>query len=225
MTDKTAAKGGGKTTVADKSEDGVKLALEEKWKQEKEISKMKQEDKRNEESVPSNDESVSEEAFEQLKQERDEYLDHLQRLQAEFDNFRKRTQKERQEMSQFLLQDFMTGLLTVVENMERALHQGNETQDVKSYQTGVEMVFQQLMNLLEEKGLRRIETVGEPFDPLFHEAVSQVESEEFETGIIIAEFSPGYLLKDRVLRAPKVQVSSGPVSSETEAGDSNTKID
>lgn len=155
-------------------------------------------------------ESEMREALESLERERDEYLNHLKRLQAEFDNFRRRTHREREEMRAYLLQDFMGRLLPVVENMDRALHPLNQTPDIDTYRQGVEMVYQQFCNVLRESGLERIETEGQPFDPNLHEAVSQVETANAAPGTVVAEFSPGYRLKDRVLKAPKVQVAAAP---------------
>ncbi len=160
----------------------------------------------------------------QLTQERDEYLNHLRRLQAEFDNYRKRMQKERLEMKEYLLEDVVTKLLDVVEGMERALHLDYQTTDVESYRTGVEMVYNKLMTTLGEYGLKRVETTGQPFDPRFHEAVMRLETNEHEPGTIINEFSPGYCLKDRVLKAPKVQVAAKPsVPDEEEKENTNSE--
>ncbi len=163
-------------------------------------------------------EELSEELVElaKVKQERDEYLNHLKRLQAEFDNFRKRTQKERIELKEYLIEDIMRKLVEVVENMERALHPDNQTTDIESYRSGVEMVYNKMMSILQEYGLVRLESVGKPFDPRFHEAVMNIETEEYEPGTVVAEFTPGYCLKDRVLQAPKVQVATQPAEKKEE---------
>jgi molecular chaperone GrpE len=155
-------------------------------------------------------------------QERDEYLNHLQRLQAEFDNYRKRTQKERLDLKEYLLEEFMRKLLEVVDNMERALHPDNRTEDMESYRSGVEMVFKKMMVILEDYGLTRIESVGKPFDPRFHEAVMNVETDKHEPGTVVMELTPGYCLKDRVLQAPKVQVAIRPSGPQNEPGESGS---
>lgn len=148
--------------------------------------------------------------------ERDEFLNDLKRLQAEFDNYRKRVQRERLEMKDYLLQDLMTRLLDVVESLERALLTDIASGDLQAYRTGVEITQNQLMSILKDQGLSRIETVGQPFDPNLHEAVQMVETDEREPGTILLEFSPGYILKDRVLKAPKVQVAKG-LTTQTES--------
>ena len=131
----------------------------------------------------------------------------LKRLQAEFDNYRKRVVKERAEMKDFLIQDVITRLLEVVGNLEHALNSNAESSDMESYRTGVRMVYQQFLSILGEFGLSKIETVGQPFDPRFHEAVSQAVNDEVQPGTIILEITPGYKLKERVVRAPKVQIA------------------
>jgi len=172
--------------------------------------------------------------YRKILQDRDEYLDHLRRLQAEFDNYRKRVQKEKSEMREYLIQELIGRLLEVIDNMDRALHPSNTTHDVDSYRKGVEMVFDQLIAILKEQGLKRMETVGQPFDPRFHEAVGLMESSEYQPGCVAMEMLPGYFISDRILRTSKVMVvpqspnaSAGnpepvnPQSGENESGKEN----
>ena len=109
-----------------------------------------------------------------------------------------------------LVQEFIIRILDVVDNLERALQHNQQESDVESYRSGVEMVYQQFMSVLGEFGVSKVKSVGEKFDPNFHEAISQVPSEEHEAGTIIAEITPGYVLKERVIRAPRVQVTTSP---------------
>lgn len=160
--------------------------------------------------------TVSAAEYQKICSERDDYLNHLQRLQAEFENYRKRVFKEKSEMRDYLIQDFIGSLLIVIDNMERSLHPDNNTDDVESYRQGVEIVFQQMLSILKEKGFERIDAVGQKFDPHFHEAVQQVETDDCEPGIITEEFMPGYMIKDRVLRAPKVLVAAKPSKPQSE---------
>ncbi|MGC9326486.1 MAG: nucleotide exchange factor GrpE [Candidatus Hinthialibacter sp.] len=159
--------------------------------------------------------------YQKICSERDEFLNHLQRLQAEFENYRKRVLKEKSELRDYLIQDFISSLLNVIDNMERSLHPDYNTNDVVSYRQGVEMVFNQMLSILEEKGLTRIESVGQKFDPRIHEAIRQEETESCEPGIITAEFMPGYMIKDRILRAPKVVVAVKPSGPQTEEVQTN----
>jgi len=169
--------------------------------------------------------TVNRDEYNRLRQERDDFLNHLQRLQAEFDNYRKRVQKEKSELRDYLIQDFIYRMLGVIDNMDRALHPDNTTNDVNTYRQGVEMVFQQTINILKEQGLCRMETVGIPFDPHRHEAVGQIESSEYEPGTIVSEFMPGYSIKDRVLRAPKVVVAIKPAESANQVDAATEKTE
>lgn len=150
-------------------------------------------------------------------QERDDYLDALQRLQAEFDNFRKRTARERAAEKDRMIEDVLSRLLDVADNMERALNVDASHENIDSYRTGVQMIQQQLMTVLSDFGVTRIDSVGVPFDPNFHEAIGQVESTDYEPGYIVNEIAPGYMVSERILRAPKVQVAIAPKGNENES--------
>ena len=153
------------------------------------------------------DNYVTRDEFNKIAAQRDEFINDLKRLQAEFDNYRKRMIKERAEMKDFLIQDVISRLLEVVGNLEHALNSNSEGTDIESYRTGVRMVYQQFLSILAEFGLTKIDTVGQPFDPRFHESVSQIENNEVKPGTITMEFTPGYKLKERLIRAPKVQIA------------------
>ncbi|HOE10674.1 MAG TPA: nucleotide exchange factor GrpE [bacterium] len=174
----------------------IKLALEEQWAKESQ-----------EPEEPREETSLNMEELSRKAQERDEYLDHLQRLKAEFENYKKRIERERAQWADRLLEDFMMELLDVVDNLHRARIVAEETHDVNSYKEGVEMVFGRLLEVLRSRGLERIATVGEPFDPYLHEAILQEARTDVEPGTIIEEITPGYVLGERVLRAPRVKVA------------------
>ncbi len=195
----------------DKTKKGQNLDIKEDLTKEQNMAPeedAKDSDAQNVVNLKSDDIALSAEDIEKIIHERDDYLKHLQRLQADFDNYRKRIQKEKAQLRDFLVQDILTSLLEVIDNMDRALHPDNDTHDVDSYRQGVEMVFQQFMNILKEHGLTRVETDGKMFDPRFHEAIGQVETDQHEPGTIISEFLPGYAINERILRAPKVQVAT-----------------
>jgi len=196
----------------------VKLALEEKWKQEVQgdeaVDNVEMKETASENAAVGDAPAVKPEELLKAVQERDEYLDHLRRLQAEFDNYRKRVQKEKVEMRDLLIQDFLFQLLDVVETLERALHPDHEASDAEAYRKGVEIVYQKFMAVLKDQGLTRIESVGQPFDPFIHEAIMQTETGEVKPGTVVAEITPGYFLKDRLLRPSRVQVSVAPRDSQ-----------
>lgn len=147
------------------------------------------------------------EEIENKAQQADFYLDHLKRLQAEFENFRKRSAKEKEEFRKFVLEDFLIELMDVLDNFDRALGSFKSGQDLKSVQTGVEMIYKQFRDILARKGVEPIESMGQPFDPLKHDAVSYEESAEHPAHHVTAQLSKGYQLHGKVIRPSKVKVS------------------
>ena len=141
--------------------------------------------------------------------ERDRLHDLLLRKTAEFDNFRKRTERERSEFARRAAEDLLRDLLPLVDDLERALAVAPEDSDGDSYRIGVELIHRQLLELLRKREVTPIAAVGEPFDPNLHEAVTQEPSGEHPEGTVIREFRRGYLLGDRLLRAAMVIVSAG----------------
>jgi len=137
----------------------------------------------------------------------DEYQGRALRAQADFDNFRRRTQKEKEELAQYATSKLVTELLSVLDNFERALVTTPSSPESEAFVKGVNMIFRQLDGVLKSEGLTAMETVGQPFNPEYHQAIMQVESEEYEEGIVTEEVQKGYLLKDKVLRPAMVKVS------------------
>ena len=131
----------------------------------------------------------------------------LIRQMAEFDNFRKRTEKEKQQMYGIGAAEVVEKLLPVVDNFERGLAAMTEEEKNTSFAQGIELVYKQLMTTLEGMGVTVIEAVGVEFNPDFHNAVMQAPSEEYESGIITQELQRGYLYKDKVVRHSMVMVA------------------
>lgn len=144
----------------------------------------------------------------QLKQEKeksDEYYEHLKRNMAEFDNFKKRSSKERETLYKSLLSDIITSILPVVDNLEKAALAPTEDEN---YKQGVEMVHKQLMDTLASLGVEEIKTVGETFNPEYHEAVSSVQDDELGEQEIKEEFRKGYKIGEKVIRHSMVVVAN-----------------
>jgi len=137
----------------------------------------------------------------------DELQGRVLRVQADFDNFRRRTQKEKEELAQYATSKLVTELLPVMDNFERALATTPANPEFEAFTKGVNMIFRQLEGVLKNQGLTAMETVDQPFNPEYHQAIMQVESEEHEEGIVTEEVQKGYLLKDKVLRPAMVKVS------------------
>ncbi|MBQ0138148.1 MAG: nucleotide exchange factor GrpE [Kurthia sp.] len=138
-----------------------------------------------------------------LQAEEERYL----RLRADFDNLKRRTQVEREAAAKYRAQKLLTDLMPVLDNFERALQVEATTEDGESIKKGIEMVYRSLVEATSNEGLQVIETVDQPFDPNFHQAVMQEQDDSKETGIVLQELQRGYKLKDRVLRPAMVKVN------------------
>lgn len=139
------------------------------------------------------------------KQELEEMTDRYKRLMAEFDNFKKRSSKERESLYNSLMSDIITSILPVVDNLEKAAAAPTEDEN---YKQGVEMVHKQLMDTLSSLGVEEIKTVGETFNPEYHEAVSSVEDETLGEKEIKEEFRKGYKIGSKVIRHSMVVVAN-----------------
>lgn len=153
------------------------------------------------------EEDVHHVELEKLKNEVVEQQQRALRAQADFDNFRRRTLKEKEELAKYASSKLITELLPVVDNFERALAATEDTPEFESFSKGVSMIFRQLETVLGAEGLTAMNSVGQPFNPEFHQAIMQVESDEYEEGIVVEEVQKGYMLKDKVLRPAMVKVS------------------
>ncbi len=136
----------------------------------------------------------------------EELNDKLRRQMAEFDNFRKRTEKEKSQMFDMGARTIIEKVLPIVDNFERGLAAVPEEQKEDAFVTGMDKVYKQLMQEFDSIGVKAIEAVGEEFNPELHNAVMQVESEEFEPGVIAQELQKGYMYKDTVVRHSMVAV-------------------
>lgn len=176
-----------------------------------------------EETVEEAEEAVAEEpetekekgSFFKKKEKKDkkdekieELTDRVRRQMAEFDNFRKRTEKEKTQMFETGAKSIVEKILPVVDNFERGLAAVTEEEKGTSFVEGMEKIYKQMMTVLEEAGVKPIEAVGQEFDPNLHNAVMHVEDEEFGENIIAEEFQKGYTYRDSVVRHSMVKVAN-----------------
>lgn len=140
-----------------------------------------------------------------LTRERDDYYDRLLRKTAEFDNYRKRVERERREQAEYAASDLLTDLLPLVDDLERALEADAQTGD--AYRKGVELIHKQMLELLRRRGVTPIEVVGHEFDPHLHQAVTYEAVPGHPEGEVVEEFRRGYKLRDRLLRPAMVKVA------------------
>lgn len=145
----------------------------------------------------------------ELQKQRDEYYDLLLRKTAEFDNYRKRVERERQSASESAAASLIKELLPLVDDLERALKAEAGDEGAAAYRRGVELIHRRLLETLRQRGVKPIEALGEDFDPHYHQAVSYEPEEGRREGEVIEEFSRGYVLGDRLLRPAMVKVAKG----------------
>ena len=150
---------------------------------------------------------VSQEAFQTLEKDYEALKEKMLRLTAEYDNFRKRTQREKAADLKYKAQDLATDLVPVVDTFDRALQLKPDENSIDSFYEGMEMIYRQLMQALSQAGVEEIKTEGETFDPNFHQAVMQVEDDQYESQAIVETLQKGYRLKDRIIRPAMVKVN------------------
>ena len=160
-------------------------------------------------STPETEVDLLKERLAKSEEQIKELEDRLLRLAAEFDNYRKRTNKEFSYLVKNANEKLILQLLDTLDNFQRALDSAKTSNDYENFHKGVELIYTHMKDLLTKEGLKEIEALGKPFDPNFHEAVTQSESDEYKEGIVMEEISKGYMLNDRLLRASKVVVSKG----------------
>lgn len=145
----------------------------------------------------------------ELQKQRDQYYDMLLRKSAEFDNYRKRTERERQTLGDAAAAGIVEELLPLVDDLERALEADTGSDATEAYRRGVELIHKQLLDIIRKRGVRAIEALGADFDPHYHQAVSHEPAEGRRDNEILEEFRRGYMLGDKLLRPAMVKVAKG----------------
>ena len=145
----------------------------------------------------------------ELQQQRDDYYDRLLRKIAEFDNYRKRTERERQAFAEATTAEVMEELLPLVDDLDRALQAEANSETAEAYRRGVELIHRQLLEILRKRGVTAIEALGTDFDPHVHQAIAYEPAPGKRDGEVIEEFGRGYMLNDRMIRPAVVKVAKG----------------
>jgi molecular chaperone GrpE len=159
---------------------------------------------------------------EKARAERDRMREQLLRIAADFDNFRKRSRKEIEEVRRRTIEDTLREVLPIVDNLERAVEAMNDASDVEAVADGVRMVLRGFDEIASRLGLKRVPGVGSQFDPTCHDAMQQEATNEHEPGTIVSEVVPGYYLGDRLLRPAMVVVAVPSRTDEQEPDASST---
>ena len=141
--------------------------------------------------------------LEKQEDQTNEYISYSQRLQADFENYKRHSEKQNAEIIKYANEQLISNILDSYEDLERALNQSNNEKELRE---GVELIYSKLKDILEKEGLKEIPTEGEKFDPFKHEALMAENNDDFENGYIIEELMKGYTLKDKVLKYSKVKV-------------------
>lgn len=196
--------------------------LKDKLQEESEVEEMEATNEVNEakeaeqtDEVAENSEEVekkSKSLFKKKKDKRDEQIeelnDRLMRNMAEFDNFRKRSEKEKAQMFEMGAKDIIEKVLPVIDNFERGLKTLSEEERESAFAKGIEAIYKQFMTTLEGAGVKQIDAVGIEFDPNLHNAVMHVEDEEAGDNVVVEEFQKGYMYRDTVVRHSMVKVAN-----------------
>jgi molecular chaperone GrpE len=168
------------------------------------------EDHQNEQSTPLNEEnqeSTESSKVVELETKLEEAENRYLRLQADFDNFRRRSRLDLEASAKYRAQSLVTDLLPAIDNFERAMQMETDNEQAKSLLKGMDMIYQSLLDALKKEGVEQIESVGQEFDPHRHQAVMQDNDENYGSNIVVAELQKGYILKDRVIRPSMVKVN------------------
>jgi molecular chaperone GrpE len=145
---------------------------------------------------------------EQLEKEASEYKDRLLRKAAEFENYKRRTENDQLNLLKYAAESFIIKLLPIVDDFERSLQHIDNTKDVDSLKQGIKLVYDKLIKVLDDQGVKKIESIGKPFDVHYHEAILQRKADGVEPHTVLDEVEKGYVYKDSVIRHTKVIVST-----------------
>lgn len=204
------------------------------FKKEKNKIKEKVEETKPESEETANDEKLEEDAvvdqekinlevkLKSAEQELENYKDRLLRKAAEFENYKRRVENNQLNLLKYAAESLIIKLLPVIDDFERSLIHIKDAKDVDSIKDGIKLVYDKLMKMLEDQGVKSIDAVGKPFDVHYHEAIMQRKADNVEPHTVIDEFEKGYVYKDRVIRHTKVAVSE---DNNDEISDSSGKMD
>ena len=168
---------------------------------------IKEVDITDEDSVEETNETKLEENVKQLEEEVVELKDKLLRKAAEFENYKRRTENDQINLLTFAAESFIQKLLPVIDDFERSLGHIDDAEDINAIKQGLKLIYDKLMKVFEEQGVKKIEAVGNPFDVDYHEALMQRPDDSVEPHTVLDEMEKGYTYKDKVIRHAKVVVS------------------
>ncbi len=187
------------------------------------IPELEEDDKEESLEEDKDEIDVLREKFKKAKAESRDYKDKWMRSVAEFDNYRKRTQKEKKQWIQNANAKLIREIISVLDNFDRTLDNVKSSDNIVVFKDGLELVYQHLMDILYKEGLEAFESIGKEFNPEVHDAMMMIESDEYPEGIIAQEFEKGYRLNNTLLRPARVIVSKGPATPTTKDNEIENK--
>ena len=197
-----------------------------KTKKEEKKDKMNNEENKNineekqtdEQQQNDNENNKLEERIKELEEDNKRLSDLLQRKVAEFENYKRRTEAEINNIFKYAAEPFIKKILTIYDDLGRSIEHADEKSDIKSFAEGIKMVYSNFKKLLEEEGVKKIEALGKEFDFNLHEALMRQESDDVEPNTVLHEVEPGYTYKDKVIKHTKVVVSQEKEEQEKNEG-------
>ncbi len=192
------------------------------------IKDVKAEEENHSSAGSGNLEEVNKEKIEHLEKEIQEYKEKLLRKAAEFENYKRRTENDQLNLIKYAAETFIIKLLPTVDDLERSLKHIENARDISAIKDGIKLVYDKLLKVLDDQGVKKIDSVGKPFDVHFHEALLQRKEENVPTHTVLDEVEKGYMYKDRVIRHTKVIVSddsSGASDSDNNPAVNNSNIE
>ncbi len=169
-----------------------------------------------------NIEEVNKEKIEQLEKEIQEYKDRLLRKAAEFENYKRRTENDQLNLIKYAAEGFIIKLLPIIDDFERSLQHIENAKDIAALKEGIKLVYDKFMKVIDGQGVKKIDSVGKPFDVHFHEALMQRKAEGAAPHTVLDEVEKGYMYKDRVIRHAKVIVSDESGQASSNGGEEKT---
>lgn len=192
----------GESMAEERKEETLSEEKAEETVEKREDAKEAKEEETVEEAADNTEEKIA-----ALTAEADKWKNAYYKTFADMENLKKRLQREHENQVKYAMQNFIEELLPVIDNFERSLNVTTDSDEVKNYMKGMEMIHKQLMAILEKNGVQVIEAKGKPFDPNLHQAVMTEHVDDQEDGIVLEELQKGYTLKGRVIRATLVKVN------------------
>ncbi len=186
-----------------------------------EVEVVKNDDEKSKKSKKTKDKEIDK--CEELKNEIQELKDSLLRRAAEFENYKRRTENAQMEMIKYAAEPFIINMLPIFDDLERSVNHMNDSGDIDSLKKGIQLVFDKFKKALEDQGVKKIESLGKPFDVDLHDALMQQPAEGVEPHTVLQEIEPGYLFKDKVIRHAKVVVSQEVTGNTENNEDENGK--